>query len=426
MMPSTPTREPVGPAHSGKRLHIATVYVAVVILLLTVGFGLWVDTRHNQIHQQQKEILLGLERLQRFNQSLTHLLTTAALEQNALRISGYDTTVNALQLALELVAKESSGLRMAPEINALLDENSRLREQEQAVIELMRNGQWVAAQSRLFGTEYQRARRIYEINTDTVVMAVASEVQARATEISDWRQTFTSLRVLSLLMLLWAGAMFSRQLRRELQTQERLRSEVTQANAELEERVRTRTADLEAARKAMELLSITDALTGLSNRRHFDQALESEWSRATRQSEPLAVLMIDVDQFKSYNDRYGHQAGDYCLQEVAGVLAQHARRAGELSARYGGEEFVLLLPHCSQAEANARAEAVRAAVEALGLEHLGATGRSVVTVSIGVASAIPRADTHREGLLRSADEALYAAKAAGRNRVVANKANLTE
>ncbi len=399
-------------------MHVVTLYVAVVILLLTVGLGLVVDARHRDMHQQQREILLGLERMQRHSQNLTQLLSTAVLERNALRISGYANTQNDLQNALERVAQEAQTLNLSGEVVLLIEENLQLRTQESRAIDLMRRGSWEAAREMLFGDDYLRARKIYEINTDTTVMAVTGEVRAMAGRIDRWRQVFTVLRIASLLMLLWAGAMFSRQIRSELALQERLRAEVTAANQTLEQRVTERTAELQQANEKLERLSITDGLTGLYNRRHFDQVFETEWQRAVRHGEPLAVVMIDVDEFKAYNDHYGHQAGDQCLREVAGLMREHNRRAGDVSARYGGEEFVVLLPGTEEEQAVSRAQALRSDIELKSIAHKAAKTASVVTLSAGVASWVPQRGDNPYDMLKAADDALYQAKHQGRNRVV--------
>ncbi|MEW6265750.1 MAG: diguanylate cyclase [Thermodesulfobacteriota bacterium] len=161
-----------------------------------------------------------------------------------------------------------------------------------------------------------------------------------------------------------------------------------------------------------------DPLTGLANRRYFAQQLEGEWNRSLRHDRPLSVLMVDVDHFKEYNDHYGHVAGDDCLMRIAEVLKNHTRRAGDLAARYGGEEFVVLLAESEAEEAGLLAERIRRAVEHLGLDHGRSNVKRVVTISLGVAVAVPCAESSSVVLLRQADEALYQAKNAGRNRVV--------
>ena len=183
---------------------------------------------------------------------------------------------------------------------------------------------------------------------------------------------------------------------------------------ELELLVAQRTAELEESNQKLSALATTDSLTGLANRRAFDAALAREWSRARRKREPLALAMIDVDYFKLYNDHYGHQAGDDCLRQVAGVLASAVHRSTDLAARYGGEEFAFILPSAQTDGALAIAEKLRAAIEALALPHeKSALGH--VTVSIGVAAMVPEEQQAAELLIRSADQALYRAKAQGRN-----------
>jgi diguanylate cyclase (GGDEF)-like protein len=160
----------------------------------------------------------------------------------------------------------------------------------------------------------------------------------------------------------------------------------------------------------LEELATTDALTGLRNRRKFDAVIDAEWRRATRQKMPLALLMIDADHFKSYNDTFGHQAGDQMLVGVAICISDSVRRAGDCAARYGGEEFAVLLPGLSPSEALMVAETIRLKVQQWSEEPM------VTTVSIGVASLTPVATIEWSELVRAADKALYAAKANGRNR----------
>ena len=165
----------------------------------------------------------------------------------------------------------------------------------------------------------------------------------------------------------------------------------------------------------------TDQLTNLANRRRFDEALDQERQRSAREQTPLSLLLLDVDRFKLYNDRYGHQAGDRCLAAVAAALRACSRRPGDLVARYGGEEFAILLPGTPIEGAMQRAEAIRAAVEALGQEHEGNPPFGVVTASLGAATCYPSVDSRplsADRIIAMSDEGLYAAKHAGRNRVV--------
>ncbi|WP_265944080.1 diguanylate cyclase [Dechloromonas sp. A34] len=163
--------------------------------------------------------------------------------------------------------------------------------------------------------------------------------------------------------------------------------------------------------------AVHDKLTGIANRRSFDITFEREWLHAQRLAVPISLIMIDVDYFKKYNDRYGHQAGDECLARVAKALDGGAQRSSDLVARYGGEEFVVLLFHTTRDDGLALAEVLRRAVETLGIEHQENVGGRV-TVSLGGATCVPARQESPETLLRAADTALYQAKAAGRNQIV--------
>jgi diguanylate cyclase (GGDEF)-like protein len=175
-------------------------------------------------------------------------------------------------------------------------------------------------------------------------------------------------------------------------------------------------SELEATQRNAEL-AFVEALTGVANRRRFDETLETEWARARRESAPLALVMIDIDYFKAFNDGYGHQAGDLCLQQVARALAECAQRPTDLFARYGGEEFVALLPSTDIEGATAFAERLRLALGRLNIAHNGSS-LGHVSLSAGAAAARPRGAARAADLIAAADAALYDAKIAGRNRVV--------
>jgi diguanylate cyclase (GGDEF)-like protein/PAS domain S-box-containing protein len=179
----------------------------------------------------------------------------------------------------------------------------------------------------------------------------------------------------------------------------------------------TEQKDLE---ERLETLAIEDGLTGLANRRRFDERLEEEWARAYRDGKPLSLLMIDVDHFKKFNDRYGHPAGDACLKSVANLLAAEARRPGDLAARYGGEEFALLLPDTEAAGCELIGERIRGEIRKLCIVHVVNPPSMRVTVSLGGATIRPNAERSTESppLLNAADRALYAAKGGGRDRLV--------
>ncbi|HZT13694.1 MAG TPA: diguanylate cyclase, partial [Candidatus Baltobacteraceae bacterium] len=181
--------------------------------------------------------------------------------------------------------------------------------------------------------------------------------------------------------------------------------------------IRAHQAAMEAANERLEHLAGSDMLTGLANRRTFDAQLQREWQRACTAREPLAVVMVDVDYFKAYNDRYGHISGDRTLHLVAQALRSCLKRNGELLARFGGEEFVALLPRTAEHQAIGIAERMREAVAALQIEHAGSQLRRV-TVSAGIGAEAAAGDAGPTALLARADKALYEAKEYGRNRVV--------
>lgn len=177
--------------------------------------------------------------------------------------------------------------------------------------------------------------------------------------------------------------------------------------------------ELEAERERLESLVSSDPLTDLANRRGFDHFLREKWRHARREKESVALLMIDIDYFKPFNDNYGHQEGDECLQQVAATVGQWTRRAADLPARYGGEEFAVVLPGTSLEAAIKIGEDIRAAIEGIQYRHEFSPVAKVVTVSVGAASVLPKAGVEPGRLITLADQALYDAKHGGRNRVAA-------
>lgn len=167
----------------------------------------------------------------------------------------------------------------------------------------------------------------------------------------------------------------------------------------------------------LEKLVSLDGLTEIPNRRAFDETFDKEWGRAAREGKPLSCVMIDVDHFKAYNDRFGHGVGDECLKSVAGALVETLTRPGDFLARYGGEEFVAILSDTDAAGAAEVGENLRAAVEKRAIPHTDSSTTDRVTVSVGVATAVHKIRQDNNRLKQAADEMLYAAKAAGRNTV---------
>ncbi len=181
-------------------------------------------------------------------------------------------------------------------------------------------------------------------------------------------------------------------------------------------RVRNHVA-LKQYRDALARMAKVDGLTGVWNRRAFDEYLDQEWKRAQRSGEPLSLILIDVDHFKKFNDGYGHAAGDDCLRQVAHALKGQIKRPADIVARYGGEEFVCVLPETSAEGAVLLAERMRDAVAALGIPHAHSPTAAIVSISGGVATTRPSAQASIRDLIERADALLYQAKQAGRNRV---------
>lgn len=174
--------------------------------------------------------------------------------------------------------------------------------------------------------------------------------------------------------------------------------------------------ELEKKNAELQRLSSLDALTGISNRRRFDEYLDQEWLRAARDAKTFSLILIDIDHFKAYNDNYGHQGGDECLRKVARALDGALMRPGDMVARYGGEEFAVILPDTDLDGAAVIAEKLRSSIDTLGLEHQHSKTSDHVTISLGVASIVPRDGGVPATLVKMADDALYEAKEGGRNR----------
>ncbi|MFO7932144.1 MAG: diguanylate cyclase [Desulfosalsimonas sp.] len=204
-----------------------------------------------------------------------------------------------------------------------------------------------------------------------------------------------------------------RQTRRLVKMSDRMQKNLNELNEELE-----------ANKEILSRMSYVDGLTQIANRRRFNEYIEAEWKRGLRNGSPLAMVLLDLDHFKPYNDNYGHSAGDMCLVEVAGVLSGTVKRPGDLVARYGGEEFAILLPETDVSGAITVASEARFNVEAAGLVHEYSTIAGVVTVSIGVAAMLPDRARYYQELVDAADQQLYAAKEAGRNQVKGGEAGI--
>ena len=188
---------------------------------------------------------------------------------------------------------------------------------------------------------------------------------------------------------------------------------------ESEEQLKKTEATLHAANKELDRMANLDGLTQISNRRSFDRVMQREWKRLRRERGVLSLILCDVDDFKAFNDTYGHQAGDDCLRGIARVLNSKIQRPGDLATRYGGEEFAVILPNTSSKGAFYKAESFRREIEMLLIPHTRSSTGDYVTTSFGVSTLMPADDTTPEALIAKTDEALYEAKESGRNKVVA-------
>ena len=182
-------------------------------------------------------------------------------------------------------------------------------------------------------------------------------------------------------------------------------------------KINKETIALEEANKKLKALSILDSLTSLANRRFFDERIEFEWARSIRESRLLSIIMIDIDFFKNYNDTYGHQVGDDCLIKVSSVFRNFSKRPGDLVARYGGEEFIILLSDTDLSGAGIVADKIRIEVQNLKIPHKTSKINDWVTISLGVATILPKQNLTYDSLISKADTALYQAKKNGRNKV---------
>ncbi|RMF13805.1 MAG: diguanylate cyclase [Gammaproteobacteria bacterium] len=399
------------------RLPLGLTAAAILFVLTMVG-GAILDQLNENMHVRYRDASVALERLEHASERISGLLREAVLDRNVLLTVGYDNLNRTLDTTLNNLEGLAESFGLSREVNLLGLRRLELQDIERRCLKLMDEDRWGEARDLLFGEDFALSRKLYEIDTENLVSVLDDRLRREATRFATARQASLGVRGLALILLLTSGVLFSRRLTRELAEQKRLQRELTAARDELEDRVRERTRELEHANRQLASLSYMDGLTQVANRRRFDVAYPQEWDRAVRHGYPLALLMVDVDQFKAFNDHYGHQAGDQCLQAVARVLRDSARRSGDIVARYGGEEFAVVLPGLDTRAAVAVAEAMRWAVESMRREHCVSDCADVVTISIGVATRQPKPHQEPAELLAEADKALYRAKSAGRNRVM--------
>jgi len=196
----------------------------------------------------------------------------------------------------------------------------------------------------------------------------------------------------------------------------RLKKEIDRRKANAEE-LKIIGLELKSANAKLQRLSTTDELTGITNRRSFNDQLDKAWNTATRENRNISAVLIDIDHFKPFNDTYGHLIGDACIRDVASTINKFVRRQEDIAARYGGEEFIVILNGTGLSGASKVAEKMRLAIEALKIPHASSKTHEFVTISLGVSSIVPIKDSTPELLIDATDKMLYKAKEAGRNRV---------
>ncbi len=206
--------------------------------------------------------------------------------------------------------------------------------------------------------------------------------------------------------LLEAYKKLFRQTRRMVKMGDRMQSDLNELNTELQ-----------CHKEKLSQMSYVDGLTAIFNRRRFNEYLEAEWKRAVRNKLPLSLIILDIDFFKQFNDHYGHIAGDDCLVQLAQALSACVKRSSDLMSRFGGEEFAAILPDTDLSAAWGLAEAIQASIRELAIVHEYSQISSYITVSIGIASAVPAEKDKYMALLEAADKQLYAAKQAGRDQI---------
>ncbi|MDD5410545.1 MAG: diguanylate cyclase [Methylobacter sp.] len=266
----------------------------------------------------------------------------------------------------------------------------------------------------LFATEGNRALEIAAISKPDIILLDMMMPGINGCEVCRLLKTNPQTRAIPVIFITALGDVATETLGLELGAMDYISKPFSPAVVKMRVNIQI---ELKRAREQLTLLATLDGLTGIANRRRFDEFIASEWSRASRSRQPMALAMIDIDLFKNYNDHYGHQAGDKCLRKVAKFLETHAGRPGDLVARYGGEEFAFITSTTNGTTALRMTESICGALLSMRLPHT-MSPFGYVTVSIGVAAFAPVDGETSELLVRKADEALYHAKKQGRNQAV--------
>ncbi len=255
----------------------------------------------------------------------------------------------------------------------------------------------------------ERAEVLARVSVHVRLSQLQRELQEKNRELKDKNEILENMS----LQLSERNTALQREIEDKRRTEETLREEI-QKKLEAEQALQT-------ANQELKRLANLDGLTKIANRRRFDEYFQQEWSRMSRERYSLCLVLCDIDHFKAYNDNYGHQAGDECLQKIAEVLTSSARRPADLVARYGGEEFALILPNTDADGALAVATQVRRELYILRLPHEHSPAATYVTLSMGVACTVPENHHTPQAFLAAADRALYRAKWEGRNRIIVSE-----
>jgi diguanylate cyclase (GGDEF)-like protein len=238
---------------------------------------------------------------------------------------------------------------------------------------------------------------------------IARETRQRLTLILSYALVW----IVGLIIIWLGGKKLTRSMQENIQTNEKLQEH----KHHLEKLVEKRTAEITEANRKLEYLSFTDGLTDIANRRYFDELIHQEWQLAIRNKASMAMIIVDIDYFKLFNDFYGHQGGDECLKKIAMALNAVMKRPSDFVARYGGEEFSAVLPNTDISGALAVAESMKKNIADLQIEHGKSTVSDYITVSLGVSAIVPEQNSSYEQLIKQADKALYTAKAQGRDQI---------
>jgi diguanylate cyclase (GGDEF)-like protein len=263
-------------------------------------------------------------------------------------------------------------------------------------------------------TAAETSRIMFSEHVDATAWDVIDVIDFEMLQREKWRIIRQSILLFA--AFLCGGVFFLVVIRCQKDMKRGVLNELEPYRRQLEEQIRNRTAALEAANERLQHLSLSDGLTGIANRRHFDHVLARELRRALRESAPLSLLLIDIDYFKKYNDAVGHLAGDDALKKIAHAIQNEFQRGADLAARYGGEEFAVILPNATAREAFKQAERVRQIVDKLNIKHPDSDITDHVTISVGVSSLDTDQYKTTDELIDEADTALYRSKSEGRNQ----------